>query len=781
MIGPLDGVTVFDTTRDVQGAITSMLFADYGARVVKLEPRGPRDEPQWAAVARRAWDRNKLSIHLDPSTEDGVATLRRVLPLADVLITSAHGPDARRPGLDDETLAAEFPKVVRCVLSGYGTDGPHADRPAIESLVAARWGMMGEQRGHRPGPKFLGHPNVLYGTGLLAAIGSLAALHARRSSGLGQRVDVSLLDSVLAQSPMNWWWNETGASYLARSGTDEGFGRSRILLGLFQGSDDEYLMLHSGGEGGFKRVMDLFGLGDGIATVVGQAEMGVPLDDGELELVGRVPEVLRTRPRDEWVELLHAADIAAVAVHRPGEPLFDDQVEFAGLCVEIDDPDLGRLRQVGPPIRFTGVGAVPSAPAPAPGADDQRLGALEAEAAAVMTPLAATEPPSPDGPLAGIKVVDFASFFATAYGSKILSDLGADVIKIEPLAGDPMRPLPDPFEASQRGKRSLCIDLKSPVGRRVAHELVRRADVVMHNLRPGKAERLGLGADELRAINPGLIYCYLPGWGSKGPKAHLKSFAPLLSGFCGLLYEGAGAGNPPVRGVMGNEDYYNGFLGALGVVLALRQRDRTGTGMYLESPQLHSALFATTHEFVDADGQLVPGIQLDSTQTGFSATYRIYEVSDGWVAVACVTDAHRRALAVVAGLDAGELDDEKAAVLLQERFAAEASDALLARLEAEGVPCERVVESPYMPDFLWDEWGVESGRIFEQHHAQHGWIREVGTTIHLSAQPARNKGPGPLLGEHTREILGEVGLTDDEIDELVGTVVKVADRGGDDV
>ena len=91
-------------------------------------------------------------------------------------------------------------------------------------------------------------------------------------------------------------------------------------------------MLHSGGEGGFKRVMDLLGLGDGIATVVGEAEMGVPLADHELELVRQVPAALRTRPRDEWVELLHAADIAAVAVHRPGEPLFDDQVEFAGLC-----------------------------------------------------------------------------------------------------------------------------------------------------------------------------------------------------------------------------------------------------------------------------------------------------------------------------------------------------------------------------------------------------------------------------------------------------------------
>ncbi len=305
-----------------------------------------------------------------------------------MLITSAHGPDAERPGLDDEELSTRFPRLVHCRLSGYGTDGPHVDRPAIEALVAARWGMMGEQRGHRPGPKFLGHPSVLYGTALLAATGSLAAIRARRLTGRGQRVDVSLLDGVLAQSPMNWWWNETGASYLARSGSQEGFGRSRILLGLFAASDDEYLMLHSGGEGGFKRVMDLLGLGDGIATVVGEAEMGVPLADHELELVRQVPAALRTRRRDEWVGLLHAADIAAVAVHRPGEPLFDDQVEFAGLAAIVDDPELGPLRQVGPPIRFSGVEPVRPRPAPAPGADDDRIAELVAGASPALPPRA---------------------------------------------------------------------------------------------------------------------------------------------------------------------------------------------------------------------------------------------------------------------------------------------------------------------------------------------------------------------------------------------------------
>ena len=391
--------------------------------------------------------------------------------------------------------------------------------------------------------------------------------------------------------------------------------------------------------------------------------------------------------------------------------------------------------------------------------------------------------PTLGAPLEGITVVDFASFFATAYGAKILSDLGADVIKIEPLGGDPMRPLPDPFEASQRGKRSLCIDLKSPEGQRVAIELCRRADVVMHNLRPGKADRLGLGPDQLRSINPDLVYCYLPGWGSRGPKAHLKSFAPLLSGFCGLLYEGGGAGNPPVPGVMGNEDYYNGFLGALGVVAALEQRSRTGTGLYLESPQLHSALFATTHEFVDATGALVPTLQLDGDQTGFSPTYRIYEAVDGWVAVACVDLGPRRGVRRRRSGSTSPPSPAGTTTIATPSPSSSPTSPSTRSSPGSSRPACRASgssRSPTCPSSCGTSGVSQSGRIFEQHHAHHGWIREVGLTIHLSANPGHNKGPGPLLGEHSREILAEVGLGDDEIETLIGTVVKVAERGGDD-
>ena len=173
----------------------------------------------------------------------------------------------------------------------------------------------------------------------------------------------------------------------------------------------------------------------------------------------------------------------------------------------------------------------------------------------------------------------------------------------------------------------------------------------------------------------------------------------------------------------------------------------------------------------------------DGSQSGFSPTYRIYEVADGWVAIACVTTPHVEALAATLAIEAESLrhgDDDDVAALVAKQLGGEPADALVARLDAAGVPCERVVEEPYMPEFLWDEWGLESGRIFEQHHAQHGWIREVGLTIHLSRHPGRNKGPGPLLGEHSREVLAELGLGPDEIDALVGTVVKVAGGGGDD-
>jgi crotonobetainyl-CoA:carnitine CoA-transferase CaiB-like acyl-CoA transferase len=775
MAGPLDGLVVIDASWGMPGAIAGMLLADYGARVVKIER--PGGGPDRGTTLRAVLDRGKWSVELDVATDSGAAVLDGLLTKADVFIESYGPRRARELGLSHDRIGDRHDHLVHCSLTGYGQDGPWADRPGFDSLVSARLGLMAEQRGHRRPPIFLGHSTVSYCTGFLATIGVLAALRARRFTGRGQLVDSSMLDGTLSVMSMNWWWNEKDLSYLARSGTETGFGRNRLITDLFQCGDGEFLMMHTGGDGAFKRTTDILGFGDRIRSV-GNVEFGVPLDDDEYHVARHlVPEAFKSRARDEWIKLFHAADIAALPVLRPEEVLDDEQIRWANVVFDVDDPELGTVRQVGPVMRFADAPPDPPTVAPRVGEHNGRINDVPARAA--LEPIG-TSPEHPlEHPLTGIRVLDFSAFFATAYGARLLCDLGADVVKVEQVFGDQMRPLADLFEGAQRGKRNLAIDIRRPEGIAVIHELVKSTDVVMHNLRPGKAEKLGIGAEQLRAINPNLIYCYLPGFGSSGPKKDLKSFAPLVSGFTGLLYIGTGRGQPPVKRVLGNEDLYNGMSGAVAVLMALEHRARTGRAQYVESPHLHSSLFVRSEQCTDGRGVLTSTLQLDPQQYGWGPLYRLYETAgDGWICIACVGrrafERLKAALELPAGLGA---DDPDLATVLAARFGELSADDAFARLDGAGVPCEIPIPDPYMPDFLWDEWAFETDRVFEHQHPEHGWIREMGFVVRLSETPGENKGPSTRLGQHTREILSEIGYDTETIDAMVaaGTVKVVAE------
>ena len=319
-------------------------------------------------------------------------------------------------------------------------------------------------------------------------------------------------------------------------------------------------------------------------------------------------------------------------------------MRHAGIVDALDDPALGPIEVVGPAVLLSATPGAIAGPAPTfdeHGDEIRRDGWL----AAGLPSAAGRVADALDGaPLDGLRLVDFATFFASPYGARLLSDLGAEVIKVESIDGDPMRPLPEMFEGANRGKTGTSVNLKHPQATAVIEALVKGADVVQHNLRPGVAERLGIDAAALRRIEPDLIYHYSPGYGSSGPKSMLQSFAPLLSGFVGLFAIGAGVGNRP-HATFGNEDYYNGLLGACACLLAVVHRERTGEGQDVESPQLHSSVF-TTSEYYKAGGEyrsVIP--RVGRGLYGWSTGYRLYQCLDDWLCVTCTEDEQVAALA----------------------------------------------------------------------------------------------------------------------------------------
>ncbi len=381
--------------------------------------------------------------------------------------------------------------------------------------------------------------------------------------------------------------------------------------------------------------------------------------------------------------------------------------------------------------------------------------------------------------LEGVLLVDFGQYLAGPFGPMIIGDLGADVVKVEPVTGDGMRAVNQPFTGCQRGKRDIALNIKAPAGHEIAMQLIERADIVHHNMTVGVADRLGIGYDDAKSVNPDVVYCNTYAYGVEGPLARFGGLDPLFQATAGLEYESGPvhAGNPPMYYRFGMADTANAMLSVVGCLAALYHQRRTGEGQELWTSLLDGAQMFSSDVFV-ANGETVKYPKLDAEQTGLGACYRLYETSDGWIQIAAVKEEQWQSLCRM--LRAPELVDdrrfangsardanrEELEALLTERFKAKTALTWSRLLRDAGVPCELPVDTKGGELAFFDADNERLGLVAEYEHPILGRMRQFGMLIDFSETPGKIHGPPPLVGEHTREILEWLGHTPAEMDQL---------------
>ena len=373
-------------------------------------------------------------------------------------------------------------------------------------------------------------------------------------------------------------------------------------------------------------------------------------------------------------------------------------------------------------------------------------------------------------PLDGVKVVDLAAYIAGSYCSSLLADMGARVIKVESPAGDRFRAMGGGFQGWNRGKRAMVLNLTSEEGRDILYRMVAEADVVTENYRPGVAEKLGADYESLRRVNPNIIYCTVTGYGMTGPYSEKPAFDPLLQAESGAMAAEGGEDNPPVFLRIPITDYSASILAAYGVAAALFHRARTGQGQRLETSLLNAAIAVQAEEFLSYPGK-EPSPRVGSL--GLSSTYRHYQASDGWLFLSCGDDESWRKMCEVLGrTDLAEKYPDKATrtthdaeigVELESVFSTKVRQHWLSRLEAARVKSAPSRHSWYLHE---DPQAIHLGLTVDADSPDAGPIKQMGLPFRFSRTPGKIWGPSPSQGQHTDEVLSEMGFSPREVAEL---------------
>ena len=392
--------------------------------------------------------------------------------------------------------------------------------------------------------------------------------------------------------------------------------------------------------------------------------------------------------------------------------------------------------------------------------------------------------PAHSGPLAGVRVLELAQIMAGPTTGLMLADMGADVIKVEKLpGGDDSRGYREPringvsapFLMMNRNKRGIALNLKHPRGKEILLRMVRDADVLTENYRTGTLEKLGLGYDVLSAVNPGLIYCAITGFGRDGPLADKGGFDLIAQGFAGLMSITGEPGGAPAKTGNPVSDISAGNLAAIGILAAYVHKLKTGRGQVVDTSLMEAALQQTYwHAAIYFPTGHSPG------PTGsahvLSAPYQAFHARDGWINLGGANQANWERIAEVLGhpewRDDPRFRTNTDRMTNLEELVRLMNTVLFTRTRAEwielfdaaGVPCGPVHS---IGEALTHPQTVARGMVVETQHPAAGPTMAIGCPVHFSETPPAITRPAPVLGEHTREVLRDYGYSTSEIDGFV--------------
>ena len=707
-VGFLQGYRALDLT-GLSGQLCGRMLGDLGMEVIKIEPPGGDPVRNLAPFIKSADGKSlstafahlnagKASKVVDLTNEAGKAAFCELVKSADVVIESFQPGELDAKGLGYKDLAAINPGIVMASITGFGQTGPKKNFACNDLVALAESGFLYIAGDPSLPPCRPPETQAYYFASLFATAGLLAALYRRERTGQGDHVDSSMQETLATQEHIiRLWANEQQIA--KRAGSQHG----SVAPAKIFSCRDGYVYLYVTRQH-WKLFLSIwtdhpavFDAPDWLNNVYRRAHVD--------ELNPALEAYLGKFTMAEITELLQAKGIPCVPVNTPMGFANDEQVRGRGFMAPVQHAGFGGTTQPAMPFVIDGerqaVGSVPVL-------DSWRESGAKRNA--LVKPHSSAG--SGNGPLDGMRIVSFDHVLAGPYGTTILAELGADVVKVESSKGgmDPFRffgtgedpNLSPRFLEFNRNKRSFTVNLKHPKGQGVLHDLVAKADAVLDNYSVDVVERIGLGYEQLCRVKPDIVNLRMPGLGTTGPKRHFSKVGVNITSFTGLTYmwNHPGVTNPPIGAQTVFPDYVSGTLCAIIIISGVLYRDRQKKGAFIDLAQSEATAFMIGANLMEAASTGINPEPVGNASPS-AAPHDCFPCKgdDRWCVIAAENEEQWAALAKILGSELAAdarfrtLDDRlqhraELSAAIARWTADQDASAIRDRLQQAGVPCE---------------------------------------------------------------------------------------------